>query len=232
MTKYFKTGFSFRNLFFFVLILHMPEITADTYHTILNPSQGLFKDRGSKFLAFAFPVCSDNDIKQLLDKLKKEYFDARHHCFAYRLGADMKVFRAFDDGEPSNSAGKPILGQIVANNLTNILIIVVRYFGGTLLGVGGLIQAYRNASADAIANAKIVEKEVMDTIHLSFDYALQNNVNRVLKEYHLKILKSEFDYNCRIETQCRKNLTNDFIEKLKQLIHIEIRLNDSMNQNI
>jgi uncharacterized YigZ family protein len=204
----------------------MPELVTDTYLTIESPSKGLFKDKGSKFIAFAFPVSTEQEIKDHLEKIKKEYFDARHHCFAYRLGADMKVFRAFDDGEPSSSAGKPILGQIVSSNLTNILIVVVRYFGGTLLGVGSLIQAYKNSSADAIANAQIIEKEVLDTIKLTFDYALQNNVNRVIKEFNIKIVKSEFDYNCKLELHCRKKLTEAFVQKIKELLHVEINLNE------
>jgi uncharacterized YigZ family protein len=202
----------------------MPEIIRDTYLTIENPSKGLFKDKGSKFYSFAYPVSSDQEVKRHLESIRKEFFDARHHCYAYRLGADMKDFRTFDDGEPSSTAGKPILGQITSHQLTNILIIVVRYFGGTLLGVGGLIQAYKNASADAIANATIVEKEVMDEIALTFDYPLQNQVNRILRENNARVIKSEYGFDCRLEIQCRKRATSGILNKLKELLQIEITL--------
>jgi uncharacterized YigZ family protein len=200
----------------------MHEIITDTFFTIENPSKGLFKDKGSKFLAFAFPAEKESEIKVHLDTIRKEYFDARHHCYAYRLGAEMKVFRSFDDGEPSGTAGKPILGQIMSNNLTNVVIVVVRYFGGTLLGVGGLIQAYKQASADAIANATIVEKEVLDQFTVTFDYPLQNQVNRILKDFNTRMVSSEFGYKCRLVIQCRKKLSGSLIVKLKELLHIEI----------
>ncbi|HEX3010367.1 MAG TPA: YigZ family protein [Bacteroidales bacterium] len=211
----------------------MPEIISDTYLTIENPSKGLFKDKGSKFFAFAFPVSAEQEIKKHLESIKKEYFDARHHCFAYRLGPDMKTFRAFDDGEPSGTAGKPILGQIASNNLTNILIVVVRYFGGTLLGVSGLIQAYKSASADVIANSVIVEKEVLDEIRLTFDYPLQNQVSRILKECNVKISKSDFGFDCALNIHCRKSFTPELIRKMKELLHVKIVINDNLlNQNI
>lgn len=204
----------------------MHEIITDTFLTIQNPSNGLFKDKGSKFLAFAFPAETESEIKKHLDNIRKEYFDARHHCYAYRLGAEMKIFRSFDDGEPSGTAGKPILGQILSHNLTNILIVVVRYFGGTLLGVGGLIQAYKHASADAISNATIVEKEVLHQVRLIFDYPLQNQVNRILKDFHTQMVSSEFGYNCKLTIQCRKNLAGSLIRKLQELIHVQIIVNE------
>jgi uncharacterized YigZ family protein len=211
----------------------MHKLVTDTYLTIENPSKGLFKDKGSKFLSFAYPVNAEHEIREHIEALKKEYFDARHHCYAYRLGADLKIFRTFDDGEPSSTAGKPILGQIASHGLTNILIIVVRYFGGTLLGVGGLIQAYKNASADAIANATIVEKEVMDVINITFDYPLQNQVNRILKDHQVKVLRSDFGFNCKLEISCRLNFKPSLLQKLKELLHVEIIINDKFqNQNI
>ena len=130
----------------------------DNYLSIEKRSEGIYKDRGSKFLAFAFPVYQEDEIKDILAELRKEYHDARHHCYAYRLGASKEIYRVNDDGEPSSSAGKPIFGQIQSNDLSNILIVVVRYFGGTLLGVGGLINAYRSAAADALINASIIER--------------------------------------------------------------------------
>jgi uncharacterized YigZ family protein len=207
----------------------MPEILTDTYLTIQSPSQGLFKEKGSKFLSFAYPVNSEKIIKEHLEAIKKEYFDARHHCYAYRLGVDMKNFRAFDDGEPSNSAGKPILGQIVASNLTDILIIVVRYFGGTLLGVGGLIQAYKAASANAIVNAEIVTKEVVDNLLLTFDYSFQNMVNRIIKDFKVQIIRSKFDSKCELWIQCKKSNTNHFSAKIQEMSFVNIRPNDKFD---
>ena len=142
----------------------------DTYLTIQKPSEGVFKDRGSKFLAFAFPVRTEQEIKEILHLIKKEHHGANHHCYAWRLGADKLAYRANDDGEPNNSAGKPILGQIQSNDLTDIFIVVARYFGGTLLGVSGLINAYREAASDAIKNAEIIEKHVMFEYNTEFSF--------------------------------------------------------------
>ena len=146
----------------------------DTYKTIEKPSEGLFKDKGSKFISLAFPVNSEEEIKEIVQSIKKEHHSARHHCYAWRLGADQLHFRANDDGEPSSTAGKPILGQIQSFDLTNILIVVVRYFGGTLLGVSGLINAYRSAALDAINQAEIVEKLVEKWLLVDFDYGAMN----------------------------------------------------------
>ena len=143
---------------------------SDSYLTIADPTEGLFKDKGSKFLAYAYPVDNEDEIKELVQHLKKEHYSARHHCYAWRLGADKTHFRANDDGEPSSTAGKPILGQIQRLDLTNILIVVVRYFGGTLLGVSGLINAYREAAVDALEHAEIVEKLVEEIFWVEFDY--------------------------------------------------------------
>ncbi|OFX54518.1 MAG: YigZ family protein, partial [Bacteroidetes bacterium GWA2_30_7] len=148
----------------------------DTYLTIESQSEGLFKDKGSKFIAFAIPVCNEDEIKQHLESIRKKYYDARHHCYAYRLGLEGNIYRTNDDGEPSNTAGKPIYGQILSNELTNVLIIVVRYFGGILLGTGGLINAYKSASANAIANAKIIKKTEDTLLKIIFDYTITNDV--------------------------------------------------------
>ena len=166
------------------------------YYTLQNPTEGSYKEKGSKFLAFAYPVDSETDIKQKIDSLKKVYFNARHHCYAWMLGVDKKTFRAFDDGEPNHSAGDPILGQIRSKNLTNVLIVVVRYFGGIKLGVGGLIGAYKAAAEDALNNGSIVEREVTETIMLSFDYLLTSDVMRIIKELDLKILNQDFSDAC------------------------------------
>ncbi len=177
----------------------------DSFLTIEQPAEGQFKEKGSKFLAYAYPIKSEKEAKDYIQALKKEHFSARHHCYAWRLGADKLLFRANDDGEPSSTAGKPILGQIQKNDLTNILIVVVRYFGGTLLGVGGLIHAYREASADALLNANIMEKLVEVGFCVEFDYLNMNNVMKVFKDENLPQLKNEFDLRCKIKSSIRKN---------------------------
>lgn len=155
---------------------------SDTYKTIGKESKGLFRDRGSRFIALAFPVSSQDEIKARLAELRKEYHDARHHCYAWVLGADRQSFRVNDDGEPSGTAGKPILGQINSLELTNILIVVIRYFGGTLLGVSGLINAYRNAAADALTNALVIEKHLLQKWLITFPYTAMNDVMKVLRD--------------------------------------------------
>lgn len=175
----------------------------DLYKTIESPSEGLFKDKGSKFIAFAYPVFSEEEIKEHLLRIKKEHFSARHHCYAWRLGANKEHFRANDDGEPSSSAGKPILGQIQSFDLSNILIVVVRYFGGTLLGVSGLINAYRAAAKDAIENANIIEKTVEDTFTIIFGYETMNDVMKIFKDEQLPQLETVFDMQCSIKTSIR-----------------------------
>lgn len=155
---------------------------SDTYKTIEGESNGLFKDRGSRFIAIAIPVTSQEEIKTRLAELRKEYHDARHHCFAWVLGPDRQTWRVSDDGEPSGTAGRPILAQINARELTNIMIVVIRYFGGTLLGVGGLINAYRSAAADALESALIVEKHLIERWSVSFPYEAMNDVMKVLRD--------------------------------------------------
>lgn len=175
----------------------------DLYKTIELPTEGLFKDKGSKFIAYAYPVFTEDEIKEHLHRIKKEHFSARHHCYAWRLGADKDRFRANDDGEPSSSAGKPILGQIQSFDLTNILIVVVRYFGGTLLGVSGLIYAYRAAAKDAIENANLIEKTVKDFLNIDFGYESMNEVMKVFKDEHLPQTETDFDTQCSIKTSIR-----------------------------
>jgi uncharacterized YigZ family protein len=171
---------------------------ADSYKTISGLSGGLFRDRGSRFISTAFPVTTTEEIKTILDELRKEYHDARHHCYAYVLGPEREVWRANDDGEPSGSAGKPILGQINSYGLTNILIVVVRYFGGTLLGVSGLINAYRSAAASAIGNAIITERKVLMSLNLIFPYLAMNDVMKVLKEEDAAQSSQKFDAECSV----------------------------------
>ncbi|HKM93891.1 MAG TPA: YigZ family protein [Prolixibacteraceae bacterium] len=175
----------------------------DTYLTIDLPSEGIFKDKGSKFLAFAYPLTDESKVKNIVQNLKKEHHSARHHCFAFKIGNQGEQYRANDDGEPSGTAGRPILGQLNSYNLTNILVVVVRYFGGTLLGVGGLINAYKNATIEALENASIVEKIIETHYQLRFDYPLQNTVMKVLKDFNTDITNSQFEMDCRLSIAVR-----------------------------
>ncbi|MCW3101743.1 MAG: hypothetical protein JWO09_183 [Bacteroidetes bacterium] len=176
----------------------------DTYRTIERAAEGSFRDRGSKFISFAFPVLNEDEIKKHQAVLRKEHPSANHHCYAFRLGADKTAFRSSDDGEPANTAGKPILGQIQSKDLTNILIVVVRYFGGTLLGVSGLIQAYREAAANAIANAHIIERTVNDVYELKFDYLQMNDVMKIMKDEKLEMLSQDFEFSPSLVFSVRK----------------------------
>jgi uncharacterized YigZ family protein len=164
-----------------------------SFRTIAQPATGLYKEKGSKFMAFAFPVKTEEEIQLQLGLLKKKYFDARHHCFAWMLGPGKQTFRAFDDGEPGHSAGDPILGQIRSHDLTDILIVVVRYFGGVKLGVGGLIHAYRSAAADALAHARVVEKEITQVYRIVADYPAVPSLLRLVKEASGRVVKQQFE---------------------------------------
>lgn len=195
----------------------------DTYLTIAAPSEGIYKEKGSKFLSFAYPVTSIDEIKALIEQKRKEHHNARHVCFAYMLGADRATFRTNDDGEPSGTAGRPILGQINSNQLTDILIIVVRYFGGILLGTGGLTQAYKSAAAEAIAVANIEERLVEAVYKVKFGYEAMNDVMRVIKEYALFIVSQEQTLDCRITFRVRETMEIEVVEKLSniQLLKLE-----------
>jgi uncharacterized YigZ family protein len=187
---------------------------SDLYKTIVAPSEGIIKDKGSKFLAFTYPVGSEEEIREHMENLKKVYHDARHHCFAWRIGAEMSRFRVNDDGEPSGSAGKPILGQIQSRELTDILVVVVRYFGGTLLGVGGLIRAYRSAASAALDQARIIEKKVQLKLKLDFKYERMNSVMRVVKELGLEIEDQHFDLECTLTLKLWVRLKERVLSKL------------------
>lgn len=190
----------------------------DQYRTITHQmGEGFYSEKRSKFLAFAHHVTTENEVKELLQAYKKKYYDARHCCYAYMLGADRSVFRANDDGEPSSTAGKPILGQINAHELTDILIVVVRYFGGTKLGTSGLIVAYRTAAAAAIENAQIETRYVEDIIDYSFSYLLLNEVMRVVKELEPRIVSQTFDNTCHISLAIRKSQASELRQRLEQL---------------
>jgi uncharacterized YigZ family protein len=177
----------------------------DTYKTLAAPAEGTYTEKRSKFLAFAMPVRTVDEVKQLVDAYQKKYYDARHLCYAYMLGAERKDFRANDNGEPSGTAGKPILGQINSNELTNVLIMVVRYFGGIKLGTGGLIVAYRAAAAEALANAEFVERTVDEEVSFSFEYPFMNDVMRIVKEEEPEVIAQNFDMDCVMTLRIRRS---------------------------
>ncbi len=199
-------------------------IQPDTYRTIAAPSTGLYKEKGSKFLAYAFPVMTDNEVKQHVQDLKKEYFDARHHCFAYRIGLTGEQWRANDDGEPSSTGGKPILGQLLSRELINTLVVVVRYFGGIQLGVPGLINAYRSATADALDNATVVEQIAKDELTFSFHYNDMNAVMKLIKDEQLDIIAQQFDNDCILQLAVPKSKKENIQKKL-----INIGASQSLN---
>ncbi len=190
---------------------------SDCYKSISALSTGLFKDNGSKFLAFAYPVTSEKEIKPIIQQLKKEYFDARHHCYAYRIGHTGAIWRMNDDGEPSSTAGRPIYGQILSAELSDILVVVVRYFGGIKLGVPGLIRAYKTSTADAIANATIIEKIATEPFRIIFDYLQMNAVMKRLKEMQLAPTEQEFNLNCSLRVDVRLNAIGNFLEAFDKL---------------
>ncbi|MDI9860588.1 MULTISPECIES: IMPACT family protein [Flectobacillus] len=194
----------------------------DTYKTITGSAEGLFKDKGSKFFAYAYPIEDESEVKDLVDQLKKEHFKAVHHCYAYRLGQDRTNFRVNDDGEPSGSAGKPILNVLLSKDITNILVVVVRYFGGTLLGVPGLINAYKTATQEALAEAEIIEKTVNEIYEVRFEFVQMNDVMKVVKEFGLKVKNQLFDNQCTLQLEFRRNMTNQIIGKLEKIEPIEI----------
>lgn len=192
-----------------------PQVSYDVYKSIAAVSQGLYKDNGSKFISFAYPVETEEEIKGIVSEVKKEYFDARHHCFAYRLGHTGDIWRINDDGEPSSTAGRPILGQLLSNELSDILVIVVRYFGGIKLGVPGLIKAYKTATMDALTNASIIEKIAGQNFTVTFDYLQMNDVMKVMKDLDIPITNQQFDLRCSVDARVR--LTQ--IEKFKELLN-------------
>jgi len=198
---------------------------SDTFRTIASRSEGSYKEKGSKFLSFAFPVKNVDEINQILAQYRKQYYDARHICYAYMLGNAKNEWRANDDGEPSGTAGRPILGQINSFELTNVLVIVVRYFGGILLGTGGLITAYKEASRDALEQASIVEQTIDEIISIEFDYLLMNEVMRIVKEMSLQILDQSFDNMCAMKLAIRQSDAEKLKSKLGNIIGVIIENN-------
>lgn len=197
-----------------------------SYKTIQAASEGLYKEKGSKFLAFAYSVESEEEVHEKLDLIKKEYYDARHHCYAFMLGSEQQKFRAFDDGEPNHSAGDPILGQIRSKGLTNILIVVVRYFGGVKLGVGGLIGAYKAAAEDALKKAVIIEKEVTETLRLVYDYANTPEVMRLVKQFDLTVKKQEFNESCELIAEIKLRNKLEFDDKLQLMKALGVKVEE------
>lgn len=195
----------------------------DVYKTIEGTPEGIYKEKGSKFIAKAFHVETEEEIKTVLNQVKKQYHDARHHCYAYRINPRNEKTRSNDDGEPSGSAGKPILNQIFSFDLYDVLLVVIRYFGGTKLGVSGLISAYKTSSREALQNAKIVEKEIRDSYRIEFDYVTTNSVMRVIKEENLLIKNQHFDNKCVIDLEIKLSTVQKSIKRLNQIRGIKLK---------
>jgi len=195
----------------------------DTYKTIEIASEGIFRDKGSKFIAYAYPISGEDQVKPIIADLKTNHAKARHWCYAYRLTPDRSVFRMNDDGEPSGTAGRPILNCLLSSDLTNIIIVVVRYFGGTLLGVPGLINAYKNAALEAIAASHIITKTVNDCYEIHFEYLQINDVMKIVKEESLEVLSQHFDVSCNIKFEVRKAQLNQVLNKFDKIDNLKLK---------
>ena len=195
----------------------------DTYTLLSSPGEGLYKEKGSKFIASAFTVMSEEEAKSAIGDIKKQYYDARHHCYAYMLGPDMKQFRSSDDGEPSGTAGKPILNQILSKDVTNVCVVVTRYFGGIKLGTSGLINAYKTAAREALDNATIVEKTINEFYSLEFAYPLMNEVMRIMKEENLEQLNPRFELDCYLEFSTRKKNAEKIATKFSNIYGVLVK---------
>ena len=194
----------------------------DTYYMLSDCGQGLYKEKGSKFIAEAFVVMGEDEAKAAVAGVRKKYFDARHHCFAYMIGPERKTFRSSDDGEPTGTAGKPILNQILSKNVTNVCVVVTRYYGGIKLGTGGLINAYKTAAREALDNSTITEKTINEIYSLEFSYPLMNEVMRIMKEEHLEQQNPRFALDCYLEFSTRKNSAEKISEKFRNLFGVKI----------
>lgn len=195
----------------------------DTYKIITTEGEGLYKEKGSKFVAVAFPVRTEADVKARVAAIRKKYFDAKHHCYAFMIGSDKSCYRSSDDGEPSGTAGKPILNQILSKDVTNVCVVVTRYFGGQLLGVPGLINAYKTSAREALDNCTVVEKTVDEVYALEFDYPLLNDVMRVLKEENLEQQNPKYEMRCYLEISVRQKESDRIIEKIKRLFGVDVK---------
>lgn len=200
----------------------------DTYFTIEKPGEAIFRNRGSKFLGYAWPIKSDQDIKTIIADLKKEHPKANHYCFAMRWSTDRSIFRLNDDGEPSGTAGRPILNTLLSRNLTNAAVVVVRYFGGTLLGVPGLINAYKTSAELALNETAVIERTVNDIYTIAFDYLQMNEVMRIIKDDNLEILAQQFDNNCSIKVSIRKMQVNQCLARLQKLSSVKAKYEYSL----
>ena len=198
-------------------------MNSDTYKTIESSSQGIYKEKGSRFVSFAIPVSDQEEIKPIIDKIRKDNHEARHHCYAYMLGHERIIWRVNDDGEPSGTAGRPILGQINSFDLTNLIIVVCRYFGGTLLGVSGLINAYRSAAASALQNALITERTIQEYYEIKYPYISMNDVMRILKEEDIGQSDQSFDLECRILINFRVSSKEKVLNRLSRIDGIKCK---------
>jgi uncharacterized YigZ family protein len=189
----------------------------DTYKTIKSPAEGLYKEKGSRFVSFAFPVSDQEALKPIIDKIRKEHHEARHHCYAYMIGLERAIWRVNDDGEPSGTGGRPILGQINSHGLTNLIIVVSRYFGGTLLGVSGLINAYRSAAASALQNAEQIERTLQDYYEITYPYILMNDVMRILKDESIDQSQQLFTLECRILINFRVSAKEKILHRFSRI---------------
>jgi len=189
----------------------------DRFFTINKPSQGIYKEKGSKFIAYAYPVNNDDEVKENLDALKKEHYNAVHHCYAFSIGHPQAYLRANDDGEPNHSAGDPVLRQIQSLQLTNVLVVVVRYFGGTKLGISGLVRAYKTAAAEALANAIVMEKYLTKTVHFTYNYDQTNDAMKIVSNFDAQIVSQDFKADCQMKVTIQVSLHDSFIKALQQL---------------
>ena len=196
---------------------------ADSYKTIKSVSEGIYKEKGSKFIAFAYPVFQEEEIKAIIEKTRKAHHNARHHCFAYILGSEGDTWRVNDDGEPSGTGGRPILGQIRSRNLTNILIVVSRYFGGSLLGVSGLTNAYKSAAMSALDNAEIIDRIIQEFYEIEFPYSVMNDVMMVIKEENITQSKQSFDLECRVMLNFRSSASKKILNRLSKVKGLKYR---------
>ncbi len=194
----------------------------DSYKTLEGPAEGTYRDKGSRFLAFGFPVKNEEEVRSIVASLRKKYHDARHHCYAYRMGPEGEHYRVNDDGEPSGTAGKPIYGQLLSNNLTQVLVVVVRYFGGTLLGTGGLITAYRSATADMILHSRIILRLVEVKMRLMFPYDMLNNVMKILKEESISPIDAEYNTTCSLVVNVRSSAVAKLNVRFKMITDLQI----------
>lgn len=193
------------------------SIQVDTYQTIAANSEGIYKEKGSKFIALSFPVVNEEEVKDLLVKLRKDYHDARHHCYSYIIGFKGDQWRANDDGEPSGTAGRPIHGQIVSRNLTNTLVVVIRYFGGTKLGVSGLINAYKTAAADSLDHSQIITRTIDDVYNVTFGYLAMNDIMKLVKDENLELMEQNFDTSCSISFGVRQSRTSIVLGRIEKI---------------